>query len=115
MPPTLYSRHRFSSGVLDEDDEKLMLSDPLTFGYQERSDNILHRVAQGEDLFQIAGKYFSSITRGCGLWWAIADYQPVPIHDPTIALAEGTIIVVPSVRTVLEEILNNSRLENETT
>lgn len=109
MPPSRYSRHRFSSGVLDDDDGRLMLTDPEPFEYQDRIDNVLHTVVQGENLWTIAGRYYASIPRGCGLWWVIADFQKIPIHDPTIALSEGTVLVIPSVRTVLEEILNDNR------
>jgi len=39
------------------------------------------------------------------LYWVIMDYQPTPIHDPTIRLAEGTVLVIPSVALVIEQVL----------
>ena len=39
----------------------------------------------------------------------IADFQPGPIHDPTLALDVGRALVIPSVRVVTEEILSEQR------
>jgi len=57
----------------------------------------------------LAGKYFRGIARPSGLWWVIADYQPQPIRDPTIPIRVGTILTIPSMRMLREEIFAESR------
>jgi hypothetical protein len=39
----------------------------------------------------------------------IADFQADPIHDPTLSLALGRELAIPSVRTVVEEVFSESR------
>ena len=64
---------------------------------------------QGETLFSLAGRYFAALPRPAGLWWVIADFQPDPIHDPTLSLEVGQVLLVPSVRTVVEEVFSEKR------
>ena len=71
--------------------------------------NISLDVKEGETLYSLAGRYFAPLPRPAGLWWIIADFQPDPIHDPTLALDVGRALVVPSVRVVTEEILSEQR------
>ena len=47
--------------------------------------------------------------RGCGFWWAIADFQPDPIVDPTLDLEPGRRLVVPSLRVLTDVILGEQR------
>ena len=108
MPPRKLSRYAFASASLDAGGA-LLLSDPEPFRYRELSDNTLHRVADGDTLFRLAGRYFSAIARPAGLWWVIADFQPVPIVDPTLALEIGRAMIIPSTRTVLELVFNEAR------
>lgn len=111
MPPRKFSRHTFTLGIMNDDDpsERLFLTDRNRFLFQERGDNIQHKVSQGDTLQSLASRYFKGLPRPAGLWWAIADFQPEPIHDPTIQLTPGSIVVVPSIRTVLEDIFNAAR------
>jgi hypothetical protein len=110
MPPGPLSRHRFTRGIRDSTGV-LVLTPPIPFRFVVRTDTIVHEVAEGDSLFTLAGRYYTAIdpARACGLWWVIADFQPEPIHDTTCRLAVGSIIYVPSVRTVLEEIFNEAR------
>jgi hypothetical protein len=108
MPPRIYSRFTFSQAILDGN-ERLFLTDREPFRFQSLPDNRQHIVQQGESLFSLAGRYFASLPRPAGLWWIIADFQPDPIHDPTLALDVGRSLVVPSVRVVTEEILSETR------
>lgn len=117
--PRRYSRHIFCVGFHDDAADgtagsgPLQLSEREPFGYQSFTDNREHVVAQGETLFTIAARYFASVKRAAGLWWVIADFQPDPIHDPTIALTPGQLLIIPSLRTVLEVIFSeNRRLES---
>src|SRR5438552_3903313 len=108
MAPRRLSRNTFCLGVTDALDN-LYLSEREPFGFRSRSDNIKHLARAGESLFTLAGRYYRSIPRAAGLWWVIADFQPDPILDPTVELTEGSILVIPSVRTLLEEVLAETR------
>lgn len=108
MPPRRFSRHTFTRSFLDDSDH-LVLTEPEPFRFVPYDDNTLHVVSDGETVFNLAGRYFSSIPRGAGLWWVIADFQPSPIHDPTRKLRAGSLLVIPSIRTVLEEVFGERR------
>lgn len=108
MPPRQYSRHSFTEAYLDGFGE-LVLTDPEPFRFQARQDNRIHIVKQGDSLFSLAGKYFRGFERPAGLWWIIADFQPDPIHDPTLKLTPGEAIYIPSLRTITEEVFSESR------
>lgn len=112
MAPRLFSRHTFSSGIKDEDDN-LILEDPKVFEYRELPDNQLHLVQQGDTLAGLAGRYFSELPRAAGFFWVIAWFQPDPIHDPTIALAPGSKLVIPSVSTLRRMIFGAERYDEE--
>lgn len=116
MPPRLNSRHIFSRGFKDldgEHPEALQLTERVPFGFQAFPDNRQHVVADTDTLGRLAARYFASIPNAASLWWVIADFQPDPIHDPTIKLESGSVLVIPSVRTVLESVFNeNRRLES---
>lgn len=108
MPPRYLSRHTFTTGETDDDD-RLFLTDRVRFPYQNISDNRRVLVQAGDTLYTLASKYFRGLPRPAGLWWIIADFQPQPIHDPTIQLAAGQVLVIPSIRTVMELIFNEER------
>lgn len=107
MPPRLYSRNTYTLGIVETDKNLLTLRKRYTFA--SFADNKLHTVADGDSLFSLAGVYFQPLPRPSGLWWIIADFQPQPIHDPTLKLEVGRVLVIPSVRTVLENIFNEDR------
>lgn len=108
MPPRLYSRYQFCTQLTDAGGA-LYLSERDPYRYQPFSDNIEHKVAGGDTLQSIAARYYAALPDPDLLWWVIADFQPVPIFDPTIALAPGTTIVVPSIATLREQIFNEVR------
>jgi hypothetical protein len=108
MPPRRFSRHTFTSAVKD-DEGRLFLTEREPFRFRSLPDNRQHVVKEGETLFSLAGRYFAPLPRPAGLWWVIADFQPDPIHDPTVALEPGRVLVVPSIRTVQEEVFSETR------
>lgn len=108
MPPRRLSRYTFATAVQDAEGN-LVLYGEEPYRYTELADNQEHIVKQGDTLFTLAGRYFKSLPRGCGLWWVIADFQPDPIHDPTVDLSPGRVLVIPSVRTLTEEIFSERR------
>jgi hypothetical protein len=107
--PTRISRYRFSFAV-EDDAGRTYLTLPEPYLYRQLPDNVPHEVVDGDDLWSIAGKYYAdAIPGGETLFWVVGHFQPEPIHDPTVALVPGTVVVVPSVRTVLEDILSEKR------
>lgn len=103
-----FSRHQYCEMNVD-DEERLYLDDRKPFRYGDYEDTVTHLVTSGQTLFNLAGFYYSRIERAAGLWWIIADFQPTPIHDPTVQLAPGQLIYIPSLRTVMTEIFVASR------
>lgn len=108
MPPRAGSRHSFSLGVLNEDGRRL-LTEREPYRYRDLPDNREHRVVGGDTLWGLAGLYFAPLPRACGFWWAIADFQPDPLVDPTLLLEPGRRVVVPSTRVLTDVILGESR------
>ena len=106
--PTRMSRYRFSLQLKDAS-SRPYLTEARTFRYRELADNRAHVVEAGDDIFQLAGRYFPTLPDGDSLWWVIAHFQPEPIHDPTRPPAVGTVLVIPSERTVLEQVLSEQR------
>ena len=104
MPPRVGSRHSYALGVRD-DAGVLHLTEREPYGFHAHADNRTHVVVQGDTLFDLAGRYFAPLPRACGFWWAIADFQPRPIIDPTIELEAGRRIFIPSLRVLTDVIL----------
>ena len=77
--------------------------------YRELEDTRVHVVVQGDTLFDLAGRYFSPLPRACGYWWAIADFQPDVIVDPTLELELGRRMHIPSLRVLTDVILAGPR------
>lgn len=86
-----------------------MLYGEEPFRFKAFEDNREHVVREGDSLFTLAGQYFEREPRACGLWWVIADFQPEPIHDPTLALEVGRVLMIPSMRTLTEEVFSERR------
>lgn len=110
MPPRNNSRHLRTTAQKREGDERLFLSDRVPFPYVDLVDNRVHTVKSGDSLTRLAARYFAPLGElpdisAATLWWVIADFQPQPIHDPTIQLVAGEQLIIPSVRTVQERIL----------
>ena len=108
MPPKIGSRHIFCLGVKDQEG-LLHLTDREPYRFRDHTDNRVHTVVQGDTLFDLAGRYFSSLPRACGFWWVIADFQPDPIVDPTLELNTGRTMYIPSLRVLTDIILGDSR------
>ena len=105
MPPREFSRYTFTNASNDANG-KLLLSSRERFTFEQLPDNRSVVVVEGQTLFTIANELFKPLPRAAGLWWIIADFQPQPIHDPTLALVGGTTLIVPSVQTVINRIFS---------
>ncbi len=112
MPPRELSRHSFTTVAID-DQGRQWLTRREPYGFRQFADTAMVEVGKGDSLYTIAGQRYRSIDpeRACGLWWLIADFQPDPIHDPTISLQVGRRLHIPSVRVVREEIFAETRRE----
>lgn len=104
MPPRPGSRHMNTRGVLDAEGHRF-LTEREPFRFRELPDTREHVVVQGDRLFTLAGRYFAALPRACGFWWAIADFQPDPVFDPTLELELGRRVFIPSVRVLTDVIL----------
>ncbi len=109
MPPRLHSRHQFCLAFADPVTGKLVLTDREPYRFAPFADNVQHLVIEGDTLARLAARYFAPLADAAQLWWIIADFQPEPIFDPTIALEVGRTIVLPSLQTVLTEIFDEAR------
>jgi hypothetical protein len=94
-------------------DSTTILTDRVRFPYKKLDNNIIHIVVVGDTFHRLASKYYAGLTKvgafsAAQLWWVIADFQPDPVHDPTIALIPGSSVVIPALDTVLGTILNPS-------
>lgn len=113
MPPRKYSRYTFSL-AFEDTNNALQLTERQPYAYREFSDNVQHEVKEGETLGSLAARYFRGIDNAAKLWWVIADFQPEPIHDPTLRIDLGRVLVIPSVRTLTEFVFaENRRFESE--
>jgi nucleoid-associated protein YgaU len=101
------SRYKHSD-VIRRDDNVLYLDTPPRVEYVGGYDEVLHRVVLGDTLWNLALRYYSSIEGAASLWWIIADFQPEPINDPTVALVPGSWLVIPSIGTVQEWLMANT-------
>jgi hypothetical protein len=107
MPPKVGSRYANAYAFHDEDG-RLVLSEREPFHYRELADNRVHTVVAGDAWWGLADRYFQPLPRACGFWWALTDFQPEPVIDPTLELEVGRQVVVPSLRTLTDLILGDS-------
>lgn len=108
MAPRTGSRHSFTFGVRDELARRF-LSEREPYRFKDHTDTRVHVVAQGDTLFELAGRYYAPLPRACGFWWVLADFQPDPIVDPTLELDLGRRLFVPSLRVLTDVILSEQR------
>ena len=108
MPPKTGSRYMFCLGVRDAQGRRF-LTEREPYGFHKHEDTRLHLVVEGDSLWGLAGRYFAPLPRACGFWWAIADFQPDPIIDPTLKLQLGRQLFIPSLRVLTDVILSEQR------
>jgi len=108
MPIFPSSRYRFCVEYEDSDGNS-HLDEREPFRYQDEPDNEFHTVIDGDTWWGIAALYFQGMSRACGIWWLLCEYQPTPVVDPTIALKPGSVVVVPSLRLVRTQVFSSER------
>jgi hypothetical protein len=108
---TTISRYRMSD-IIKDARGRLLLSLRPRLEYDQEDEDIIHEVAPGDTLWTLAAQYFNGIPFAHTLWWAIADYQPDPIIDPTVRLEPGSLVVIPS-PTLVQDALSGILEEDE--
>ena len=113
MPPRQFSRFALSAEIPSNlDEEILILTERVPYRFRTLPDTIEHPVKYGDTLFTIAAFYYTGVVdRPAGLFWVIADFQPDPIHDPTLMITDRPVIFVPSSTVVLTEVFSEERRE----
>jgi hypothetical protein len=94
----LHSKSRYLlSDVYIDDADRVYTAPRNRLFYSPDVDNVVaHTVEDGDTLKSIAFTYYRDKGfRGTTFWWAIADFQPTPILDPTCKLKVGELIFVP--------------------
>ncbi len=108
-PTSRLSRSYLCTGQLDADGN-LFLSERVPFRYVDRDDTIEHVAVAGDTWWSLADLFYGSVPDAASLlWYVIPDFQPAPVVDPTIAIVPGTILYVPSLQTVLTEVVSEGR------
>lgn len=107
MPPGPISRYLFCAGL--EVAGNMELSLPAPYRFTAHADTIQHTVTDGDTLHALADRYYAPAPRAASLWWVLADFQPDPILDPTLPLAAGRVLYIPSPRVAFTVILGEAR------
>jgi hypothetical protein len=103
---------RYDLNLIDTINGDRILLPGASYGYQDLDDNIQHVCSTGDNLIRIAIERYTGVIGGDHpeIYYAyIGDFQPEPIHDPTINLEIGRTIYIPSSRTILNDIEDESR------
>ena len=103
---TTNSRYMMSNVLSRDSDEAVYTSMRDRFIFDSSIDGIIqHVVQEGETLQLLAQKFYGNTPGAAQYWWALADFQRDPIHDPTVVLETGSIVYIPPLRYVHEDLL----------
>lgn len=103
-----YSRYKHCDIYRRPEDTVLFMDLRPRIEYIGGYDEILHKVVLGDTLHNLALRYYNGMPNPASLWWAIADFQPEPINDPTVRLEPGTWLVIPSADMVQQWLMSDS-------
>ena len=97
---------RYLLGNLILDDNNFLFTDLRErISHDDIEDVITHIVVEGDTLQNLALRFYGSEFGGATLWWAIADFQPEPINDPTVRLTPGSVLLIPPLNVIQDELL----------
>lgn len=110
---TPYSRHKHDDLIKGDSGRTSGLVFTATrpkFHYTGDTGEIPYVVEAGDSLATLAARYFGGMGLSLPslLYWAIADFQPEPLLDPTIDLTPGTIVYIPSAATLQAWLMRES-------
>lgn len=108
-----YSRYRYCSildwGNLGGVAGVKLLDEREPFRFRDEPDNRFHSAVEGDTWWGLAWRYFPSFPNKSLLWFLLCEFQPEPVVDPTIVIAKGTQIVIPSERLVRTQAFNREQ------
>lgn len=112
MPALRNSRYQHSTTYTDTAGCRFLTEPPL-IPYVDSLENRVHVVTGGERLQDIAHRYFKDLGDdtfpAAALWYIVAQFQPTPIIDPTLRLADGLRLYIPSKTYVTARVFAKSR------
>jgi hypothetical protein len=89
---------------------KFITLDRSPWNFQKFEDTTIHICKGGEMIWEIAAQYYKDIFERPSMWyWIIADFQPSPILDATLAMQQGQKVYIPSERVIRLFILDPDR------
>lgn len=101
------SRYRYCTVLnLGDANHTVYLDEREPFRFRDEPDNKHHTARDGDTWWGIAWKFFRSFRNPALMYWLLCEYQPEPIIDPTIKIAAGTDIVIPSDRVIRNYVFN---------
>jgi hypothetical protein len=87
--------------LLRDTAERIHTGSRPRYVFADIDDITMHVIEAGDTLHSLADLYYGSEnSNSATYWWLIADFQPEPIQDPTIALEPGDIILIPPISIV---------------
>ncbi len=115
MANEVFSRYYRALQYTDETtrtgDSRTLLAFRFPFPYIEHPGNKTYTVAEGDSLATVAYKTYGELGSSfegfstARLYWAIADFQPIPILDPFIQLQVGRKLVLPATELLRNQIV----------
>lgn len=83
--------------ITEKEDGTIIYQLPERLPFIETDDIRVHTVQQEERLYDLAIMYYGKTRTTPWIYWeVIANFQPVPIIDPSVPLPEGSEIYIPS-------------------
>jgi hypothetical protein len=102
------SRYRYNRSYADAAGRPY-LDEREPFRYRAQPDNVHHTAQEGDTWWGLAQRYFPTFERASGLWWALCEFQPQPVVDPTVVIPAGAVVVIPSARLVRLELFSDGQ------
>lgn len=104
MPANPTSRYRHTLVFIDDRpvEESGRAAGVVYYGqrrpirFRDDVDTIFHQVVDGDTLQSLANIHYQGFQDPSSLWWIIAEFQVIPIIDPTRKLKAGTALLIPS-------------------
>ena len=108
MAPKKMSRYEFCR--IERVDGVRRLTERVLVRFVSRSDSTEYVASDGDTWWHLAHAAYEGLTdRPAGLWWVLADFQPVPVVDPTLKIEAGTVLQIPSWDFIQDVVFASSR------